>query len=610
MQKMPSLRFAALALLTVSAFAAEDGAKIYQEHCAQCHDSGALRIPTKAALQRHTSAGIVRTLETGVMKEQGASLTPEQRQAVAQWLGANTPVALDASHLANSCKTVPPFAITKSSAGWTSWGAGLENWRFANQVTAGLRAADVPKLKLKWAFGAANVTDVRSQSAVYNGRIFFAADTTVYSLDAANGCTYWATELPAAVRSGVSVGSVGGKTAIFLGDVSGHVQAIDASAGTPLWNVHLDPHFATMATATPVYYQDRLYVATASFEEVVAAAPNYVCCTFRGSVIALDPASGNTVWKTYTIDQPAQPGAALKSGAKSMGPSGAGVWSSPTIDAKAGVLYVTTGDNYSQPASATSDAVLALSLETGKLLWTKQMFSGDAFNVTCSQPGKPNCPDSPGPDFDFGAPAVLTTLKGGQRLLVLAQKSGAVYALDPDQEGKLVWQSQVGKGGPLGGIEWGVSLDGNRLYTALADIGFRAPKAGAAFGIDPTKGGGIFALKVENGERLWMTPPPPCGDRRPCSPAQSAAVSAIPGAVFSGSLDGHIRAFSTTDGKMIWDYDTEHDYQTVNGVPAKGGSLNAGGPVVVGGMVLINSGYGQFGEAPGNVLLAFTVDGR
>ncbi len=219
-------------------------------------------------------------------------------------------------------------------------------------------------------------------------------------------------------------------------------------------------------------------------------------------------------------------------------------------------------------------------------------------------------PTADQPLVDFGAPAVLTTLKGGQRLLVLAQKSGAVYALDPDQEGKLVWQSQVGKGGPLGGIEWGVSLDGNRLYTALADIGFRAPKAGAAFGIDPTKGGGIFALKVENGERLWMTPPPPCGDRRPCSPAQSAAVSAIPGAVFSGSLDGHIRAFSTTDGKMIWDYDTEHDYQTVNGVPAKGGSLNAGGPVVVGGMVLINSGYGQFGEAPGNVLLAFTVDGR
>jgi len=604
------VRYCLGALLIVNfCLAAEDGAKIYQEHCGQCHASGALRIPTKTDLQRHTSAGILRTLETGAMKTQAASLTPEQRNAVAQWLGANAPVALDASRLANTCKGTPNG---KKSSSWTTWGGGLENWRFANQEAAGLSAPDVPKLKLKWAFGVPNATDMRSQSAVYNGRVFFAADTNLYSLDAATGCTYWATELPAPIRSGISVGTVGGKTAVFLGDFSGQVQAIDANSGASLWNVHLDPHFATMATATPVFHQDRLYVATASFEVVVVAAPNYVCCTFRGSVMALDAVSGKTLWKTYTIDQPAQPGPALKSGAKSMGPSGAAVWSSPTIDSKAGVLYVTTGDNYSQPASATSDAVLALSLETGKILWTKQMFAGDAYNVTCGAPGKVNCPDSPGPDYDFGAPAILTDLKNGQRLLVLAQKSGAVYALDPDKHGTLVWQSQVGKGGPLGGIEWGVSFDGNRVYTALADMVFTAPQMpGQAFGMDPIKGGGLFALKIENGERLWMTPAPPCDkNRQPCSPAQSAAVSAIPGAVFSGSLDGHIRAFSTADGKIIWDYDTEHDYQTVNGVTAKGGSLNAGGPVVAGGVVLINSGYGQFGEAPGNVLLAFAVDGR
>ncbi len=603
-------RFCLGALLIVtSCFAAEDGAKVYQDHCAQCHDSGALRIPTKTDLQRHTSAGILRTLETGVMKTQAAGLSPEQRNAVAQWLGANTPVALDTAHLTNTCKTVP---TAKLSPGWTSWGGGLENWRFANQTTAGLSAKDVPKLKLKWAFGAPNSPDMRSQPAVYDGRVFFAADTNLYSLDAETGCTFWATELPAAVRSGISVGVVGGKTIVFLGDTSGHVQAIDASTGASLWNVHLDPHFATMATATPVYLQNRLYVATSSFEEVVAAAPNYVCCTFRGSVMALDALSGKTIWKTYTIDKPAEPGPALKSGAKSMGPSGAGIWSSPTIDTKAGVIYVTTGDNYSQPASNTSDAVMALSLDTGKILWSKQMFAGDMFNVTCSQPSKPNCPDSPGPDYDFGAPAVLVTLKSGQRLLALAQKSGAVYALDPDQHGTLVWQSQVGKGGPLGGIEWGVSFDGNRIYTALADIVFTAPQmSGQAYGMDPNKGGGMFALKIENGERLWMTPAAPCdSNRRPCSPAQSAAVSAIQGAVFSGSLDGHIRAFSTADGKVIWDYDTEHEYQTVNGVAAKGGALNAGGPVIAGGLILINSGYGQFGEAPGNVLLAFSVDGR
>ena len=601
-----ALLFLAIPLLA----AAQDGSRIYQDHCAQCHESGAVRIPPQSALRQHTNANILRILDVGMMKQQAASLTEPERQAVAQWLGGNTPVSIDASHISNVCKASSPTISEKMSA-WTSWGAGLENWRFQNSEQAGLNVSSVSRLKLKWAFAVPNTTTLRSQSALYGGRIFFAAETNLYSLDEAIGCAYWSTELTAPVRSGITVASLNGTPTLFFGDEGGQVQAFDANTGKPLWNMKADPHPAALDTGTPVFYQGRLYVPVASAEEAFATAPGYVCCTFRGSLMALDPSSGKILWRTYTIDQPSKPGPPFRSGEKSAGPSGAGVWSSPTIDTKAGVIYITTGDNYSAPATTTSDAVMALSLETGKIQWSKQMRQGDTFNVSCVMPGQKSCPETVGPDFDFGASPVLIKPSNGKRLLVLAQKSGAVYAVDPDHKGNLVWQSQAGKGGFLGGIEWGVATDGGRVYAAISDLAFDPPKAGdPTLQIDPTKGGGIFAFKIENGERLWMTPPPGCGDRRPCSPAQSSAVSAIPGAVFSGSLDGHIRGYSTANGKIIWDYDTEHDYQAVNGIPGKGGSLNAGGPVIAGGTVLVNSGYNQYGEVSGNVLLAFTVDGH
>ena len=601
----------ALLFLAVPVFAvAQDGARIYQDHCAQCHESGAARIPPQSVLRQHTTANIARILEVGMMKQQAASLTPAERQSVAQWLGGNTPVSIDASHVSDACKAPAPAFSEKMSA-WTSWGGGLENWRFQDSKQAGLDISAVPRLKLKWAFAVPNATTMRSQSVLYGSRIFFAAETNLYSLDAVTGCVYWTTELTAPVRSGITLASPSGTPMLFFGDEGGQVQAFDANTGKPLWSMKADPHPAALPTGTPVFYQGRLYVPVASAEEAFATAPGYVCCTFRGSLMALDPSSGKILWRTYTIDQPAQPGPPFKSGEKSAGPSGAGVWSPPTVDAKARVIYITTGDNYSAPVTTTSDSVMALSLDTGKILWSKQMRQGDVFNVSCVMPGQKSCPESAGPDFDFGASAVLVNISDGKRLLVLAQKSGTVYGVDPDHEGNLVWQSQAGKGGFLGGIEWGVASDGSRVYAAISDLAFGPPKAGdQTLQIDPTKGGGMFAFKIENGERLWMTPPPGCGSRRPCSPAQSSAVSAIPGAVFSGSLDGHIRAYSTADGKIIWDYDTAHDYQTVNGISGRGGSLNAGGPVIAGGTVLVNSGYNQYGEVQGNVLLAFTVDGR
>jgi polyvinyl alcohol dehydrogenase (cytochrome) len=245
------------------------------------------------------------------------------------------------------------------------------------------------------------------------------------------------------------------------------------------------------------------------------------------------------------------------------------------------------------------------------------MTTDDAFNNACSIPGSPNCPPPAGRDFDFGQPPILVSLANGRRALVIGQKSGMAYALDPDKQGEVLWRTRVGAGGPLGGVQWGSASDGRNMYVAVSDIGFKGIAAdktspqGFRLLLNPTQGGGLFALNLGTGEKVWSAEPAiVCGDRAGCSPAQSQAVSAIPGVAFSGSMDGHIRAYSASDGKVLWDADTAHDFTTVNGQPAHGGSLDGPGPVIAGGMLFVSSGYGQFGGAPGNVLLAFSVGGR
>jgi polyvinyl alcohol dehydrogenase (cytochrome) len=579
------------------------GAQVYQQHCALCHDSGTVRIPTLQVLQQQSIDAILKSLSSGIMKPEGATLTPTERSEVASWLGKAPPAA--ASGLPNACSTSSP--AHPISASWTSWGNGTANLRFQAASAAGLRAADVPHLQLKWAFAVPDVTEVRSQPALIAGRLIFGGGTSVYALDASSGCTQWKTDLAAPVRSGIAIGSPGGVATAWVGDAGGNVYAIEIATGKILWHMHADTHPTAVVTGTPVYDHERVYVPVASYEELAAMGPQYVCCTFRGSLLALDAKTGNVLWKTWTVTANQAPHT-TKKGGKGIGPSGAGIWSAPTIDTEKGLLYAATGDNYSDPPTDSSDALLALALDTGKIVWSKQFRAGDAYNMACSDPDSKTCPDAKGPDYDFGASPILEQLPSGHRLLILAQKSGAVYAVDPDAQGTLLWQVQLGKGGPLGGIEWGPATDGKQVYATIADEGFLPSAQG--YTIDPDKGGGLFALDIADGKQLWVVPPEKCDARRPCSPAQPAAVTAIPGAVFSGSLDGYIRAYSTETGKLLWAYDTEHAYSAVNNVPGHGGSLNAAGPVIVDGIVYVLSGYGNFSEAAGNVLLAFSVDGR
>jgi polyvinyl alcohol dehydrogenase (cytochrome) len=262
------------------------------------------------------------------------------------------------------------------------------------------------------------------------------------------------------------------------------------------------------------------------------------------------------------------------------------------------MLYVATGNAYSAPAPSTSNAVMALDLGSGAIRWVRQVTPGDVYLTGCrTGSDNPNCPDRNGPDHDFGSPPMLSTVSGGRDLLVIGQKSGVAFALDPDRSGEVVWQYRAGQGGLLGGINWGSAVDADQAYFAVSDMTTREP-------------GGLHAVKLPTGERAWFAPPaaPACGSGRGCSAAQSAAVTAIPGAVFSGSNDGVLRAHAVTDGSVIWEFDTNREFAAVNGVPAKGASMLGPGPVVAGGMVFVSSGYGAFGGRAGNVLLAFGLE--
>jgi polyvinyl alcohol dehydrogenase (cytochrome) len=616
-------------VIACSAFAvscpafAQDGAALYQARCAKCHDSPTGRTPAVSALGAMSSAAILRALESGTMRMQAQGLSSPERLALAGYLSSGSTRGESAPALPQSAycgATGNPPASDTGGPSWNGFGAGPTNARFQSTEAAGLSLADVPKLRLKWAFSFGDVTFARGQPVVVGNRLFAGSQANkLYSLDAKAGCVYWVFATAAPIRGGVIAGLVAGPSsntsAVFFGDAAANAYGIDFASGKLLWKTHVEDHYAAMITAAPNFHRGVVYFGVSSGEEGTAVIPTAECCTFRGSVVALNGATGKQIWKTYTVAEVPKPTTKTKSGIQRWGPSGVGVWSTPTIDEKRDAVYVATGDNYSDPPTQTSDAVLALKRATGKMLWSRQMTTGDAYTVDCDRAVKTNCPDSNGPDADFGQPPILVSLPNGKRALVLGQKSGVAHAIDPDQQGEVLWQRRVGKGGALGGIQWGSAADSDQMYVAVSDIVFHVvtnPNApdGVTMELDPAKGGGLFALRLQTGEQVWSAVPPGCGTRTKCSPAQSGAVTAIPGVVFSGSVDGHLRAYRSDTGEIIWDFDTAREYDAVNGGKARGGSLDGGGPAVAGGMVYVNSGYGNVGGMPGNVLLAFSVDGK
>ena len=593
------------------------GAAVFESHCATCHaGSTDARVPGLDALRQRTPDAIVDALVAGVMRQQGAELSDAERRAVAEYLAGRAPGGLVAPSgpvarafqasgttnpaAGNRCASPAPMNLANGPR-WNGWGADLSNTRFQPAAQAGLTAAQVPTLTLKWAFGFPNATSARAQPTIAGGRLFVGSQSgLVYALDAASGCTIWTFQAQAAVRSAITVGPRGSGAAAYFGDGKANAYAVDAATGALLWTRNLDPHASARVTGAPALYQGRLYVPIASGEEGQGNNPKYECCTFRGSLVALDAAGGALVWKTFTIATEAKPIGKNASGTTRWGPSGAGIWSSPTIDPKRRVLYAATGNMYTEPQQGTSDAIMALDLDSGAIRWTAQVTPNDVFVVGCNQPNPANCPAEVGPDFDFGSSPILATLPNGKDVIVDGQKSGVGWAFDPDARGAVTWQYRAAKGSALGGMEFGSAVDAEQAYFAVADGNSPQP-------------GGLHAVQLATGERAWYAPPPSpkCGaPARGCNAAILAAITVIPGVVFTGSNDGGVRGYSTKDGSLLWEYDTNRDFETVNGVPAKGASMSGPGPVVVGGMLYVNSGYGALGGRPGNVLLAFGVDAK
>jgi polyvinyl alcohol dehydrogenase (cytochrome) len=589
---------------------APSGETVYKQHCAGCHDGSMPRMPAREAIGRMSPEHIESELASFSMRRQGASLSPNERRAVAAFLTGRAAgtyraplevIPRGAYCTGESAGAGDPFA----GAAWNGWGLNQQNTRHQSAEAAGLSAADVPRLRLKWSFGFPGASASGSQVTVVGSRLFVGSRNGVmYSLDRNTGCLVWAFEADAGTRSTPIVVRAAGGPTVYFGDAHAQVYALDAATGTLRWKMKVEDHPDAMITGGVAHHDGRLYVPVSSLEEGTAAMPTYPCCSFRGSIVSLDAATGRQLWKTHTIPEAAQPTGKNRTGTQLWGPSGAAVWSVPALDPERNRLYITTGDSYSNPPAPQSDAVMALAMDTGRVVWTRQTLAGDAWNVGCLETtpaGRVNCPENAGPDFDFGSSAALVTLPSGQRVLLAGQKSGMMHGLNPDT-GAVLWQTQAGEGGVLGGIEWGFSTDGTLAYASLS----------SAFEKKSGEAGGLVALNVADGTRRWAAPPATdaCGGRPGCNTAQPAAVSSIPGVVFSGSLDGHFRAYDSTSGTVLLDVNTTDEYDTVNGVPARGGSINGPGAAVAGGMVFVNSGYSAIGFMPGNVLLAFSVDGR
>jgi polyvinyl alcohol dehydrogenase (cytochrome) len=503
----------------------------------------------------------------------------------------------------------------------SGWGFTSNNQRYIDNEFLQINQRTVSSLKLKWAFRYPRANKARSQPAITEDTIFVGSQRgKLYALDRSTGCIRWSYKTGSGwginpeIRTAISLGQAeaDGQRLLFFGDFFGHAHAVDAATGERVWKVSLDDHVAATITGAPTLHEGVLYVPVSSFEVALPAIPFYGCCKFRGSVAALSAKTGATIWQTYVSDAPSKQGRNQLM-VRQYGPSGAPIWNSPTIDPKRGLLYVGTGENYSHPTTDTSDAILAMDLKSGQIKWSFQATQNDAWNMACALPGAINCPANPGLDLDFGASPVLATVSDGRDIIFAGQKNGVVYALDPDSQGKLLWSKRVGRGGALGGIHWGMTFDGQQLYVPVSDYLQEIPGLNAPLPEDPSreKVPGLYALSPEDGRVIWSTPSiPACDNREDCEPGLSAAPTAIPGLIFSGALDGTLKAYSAKTGQVLWQTNTAIEVDTTDGKKGKGGALDADGPVIVGNELYVNSGYKIFGEQAGNLLLVYSIDGK
>jgi polyvinyl alcohol dehydrogenase (cytochrome) len=574
-----------------------NGEPFYKDKCASCHESGANRAPTRAELGARSPEEVYEVLTTGAMKPMAAGLTDAQLYGIVRFLTGKSPVPnVVQGPDPNPCKTNGPVQVNGPK--WNGWGNGVENLRY--QPNPGFKTADIPKLKVKWAFSYVGTKN--TQPLIVGDRVYVGSMSgKVYSLDTKTGCVHWRYDYKGGSRSSMSIGpnaKAPSKYAIYFGDDRQFVRALDAQSGKELWVTKIFDHKVGRITGSATLHNGILYVPLSASEESQGPVAAYECCTFIGTVVAVNAADGKVLWTQSILNEKPHPTRKNAAGTQMYGPAGGAIWSAPTIDVARNQLFVATGDSYTEINHPASDAIVAMDLKTGKINWVNQVLANDNF-----MSGAINAPlGERGPDYDFGSSPQLVKVNG-KDVLITGNKSSIVYAMDP-ATGKTLWQTpKLGSGGAGGGVQWSTATDGKIVFAPLAD------RAGAP-GAKP----GVVALDIASGKELWRYASPtglPCNvPSGRCSTVFSQAATAVPGALFAGAGDGRLRAFSAADGKVIWEYDTTAAVDTVNGIKgAPGGSLDQGGPTIAGGTMFIHSGYGGSAGA-NNLLLAFTVDGK
>lgn len=584
------------------------GEEVYRTVCAACHETGVPKAPVKGMLGFMSTASIYHALTEGVMAPRVPQLNLQQKKAVAEYL-TGQPLSTEKPKAFPQCQGESAQFDGAQVPAVVGWGAQPQNTRVFDAEATTINPSNIQQLDVAWAFGFPDAVRARSHPAIGGDAVFVGSqDGRVFALDKTTGCVRWSYRAKAEVRTAIILSSwdKNDKTAqpgLYFGDYLGNVYALDARTGKLRWQVRPDAHPSATITGSPTLFKNRLYVPVSSLEVLAAADPDYACCTFRGSVVAFDTATGEKVWQTYTIAERPNVRGKNSAGTDRVGPSGAPIWNSPATDAKRNQLLVGTGENYSRPTTETSDAIIAMDLDQGKINWVFQATANDAWNSACEMADQTNCPQPVGPDYDFGAPPILATHSDGSELVLAGQKSGIVWALAPDT-GKLLWQRQVSKGGLVGGIHFGMAVSGDTVFVPISDAQESQHHA-------PRKPNpGLFALDIKTGRYQWQwhAVTGVCGDKPYCMPGNGAAISTTPELVFAGSLDGYIRAHDTRTGKVLWQFNTAKDFTTVNGVKAFGGALEGGASAALDGdMMFLNSGYFFNPYMPGNVFIAFKL---
>lgn len=585
------------ACMATTGLLAQDGEALYEQYCAACHDNPVDRAPSRQALGDYSANAVVHALNNGIMQTQAANLSAEQRIVLAEHLTDSSYNRDRVEQFATCANPITDLDLA-AAGNWNGWGTNRGGQRL--QTATNINAGNIGDLELAWAVGIEGASSSRGNVTVVDGVMFYGTPSgQINALDLESGCQYWSYAAIREVRAAVTVvEGASGEPVLIVADLSNRVYALDAKTGTKLWHTDVDDNPWAVSTGAPAVYDGKVFVPVSSMEVAGAGNPQYACCTFRGNVAALDLATGEKLWHTYIMPE-AQEVGTNSVGNPILAPSGGPIWSSATLDPERNRVYVGTGQNYSRPASDTSDSIIGFNMDTGNMDLIYQTTANDAFTMACSGRSEhPNCPDA-GPDLDIGSPILTTTLSNGQDIVVAGTKGAVVFGIDPDS-GERLWSTRVGRGSALGGVHWGMTYVGDVVYVPVSD---RIPGGSS----DPQPG--LHAIDMKTGEQLWYTPAPARCEQGnfACSNAYSAPATATDDLILAGSLNGYLFAHDRDTGEVVWELNTRQSYETINNVSARGGGIDATGPVLSGDYLIFNSGYATFGQLGGNALLVYKL---